>query len=240
MVKNQIMQAQPQNTAAVTRYMAGDSEVLLDFETVKRFLVTGDADKVTDKEVMTYIKLCEYNRLNPFLKEAHLIKYGNNDATMVVGKDTYIKRASRNPNYVGKKSGIIVQLPDGTMEKRDGCFYGNGEFIVGGWAEVYVKGREVPEYAAVSFNEYAGRKSDGSLNKQWSTKPATMINKVAIVHALREAFPEDLSGMYEAEEVGMDAVPETVPVEVQPMYQQYDSIPVPPPAEPDFGEIMNG
>jgi uncharacterized protein CbrC (UPF0167 family) len=35
----------------------------------------------------------------------------------------------------------------------------------------------------------------------WKTMPATMIRKVAIVQALREAFPETLSGMYSEDEI---------------------------------------
>ena len=54
----------------------------------------------------------------------------------------------------------------------------------------------------VSFDEYAGKKKDGSLNSQWSKKPATMIRKVAAVQALREAFPQSFAGMYVAEEMG--------------------------------------
>lgn len=57
----------------------------------------------------------------------------------------------------------------------------------------------------VPFDEYAGRKKDGSLNRQWSAKPATMIRKVALVQALREAFPQTFGGMYDADEVGMDS-----------------------------------
>ena len=56
----------------------------------------------------------------------------------------------------------------------------------------------------VSFDEYAGRKKDGSLNSQWSKKPATMIRKVAQVQALREAFPSNLAGLYTAEEQGQE------------------------------------
>ena len=34
--------------------------------------------------------------------------------------------------------------------------------------------------------------------------PATMIRKVALVQALREAFPSELSGMYDQSEMGVD------------------------------------
>ena len=76
-----------------------------------------------------------------------------------------------------------------------------GEAIVGGWAKVYIKDYAQPIYAAAGFDEYAGRKKDGSLNAQWASKPATMIRKVALVQALREAFPEDFEGLYAPEEI---------------------------------------
>ena len=65
----------------------------------------------------------------------------------------------------------------------------------------------------VSMDEYVGRKKDGTLNSQWSKRPATMIRKVALVQALRESFPHNVSGMYTAEEVGQ-VEPVELPVEV--------------------------
>ena len=68
----------------------------------------------------------------------------------------------------------------------------------------------------MSFDEYVGRKKDGSLNSQWSKKPATMIRKVALVQALRETFPSAFGGMYAAEEQGTEepeAYAMTPPVE---------------------------
>ena len=59
-------------------------------------------------------------------------------------------------------------------------------------------------YASVCMEEYAGRKGDGSTNGQWASKPATMIRKVALAQALREAFPEDLNGLYEPEELNVE------------------------------------
>lgn len=185
----------------VIEYESGSEKVKLSPAMIKQYLVSGGGN-VTDSEVMMFLSLCKFQHLNPFLREAYLIKFGNSPATMVVGKDVFTKRARRNPDYVGKKAGIIVQLADGNIIDREGTFYIKGvEKLLGGWCKVFIRGYEQPEYAAVSFDEYAGRKGDGSLNNQWATKPATMIRKVAIVHALREAFPEETAGMYAAEEI---------------------------------------
>ena len=92
----------------------------------------------------------------------------------------------------------------GDIEYREGMITVPGETIIGGWAEVFRKDRQHSTRVEVSFEEYAARKKDGTLNAQWSKKPATMIRKVALVQALREAFPTNLGGMYSAEEVGKE------------------------------------
>ena len=187
-------------------YDSNGEKVKLSPATVRNYLVNGGGN-VTDQEVMMYLTLCRYQHLNPFLKEVYLIKYGNSPATIVTGKDLFMKRANRNPNYAGKKAGIIVASKEnGAVTEREGTVYiPETEELIGGWAKVYIKGHTEPEYASVSFNEYAGRKSDGTLNSQWATKPATMIRKVALVQALREAFPEDFGGLYSPEEMGNSA-----------------------------------
>ena len=56
----------------------------------------------------------------------------------------------------------------------------------------------------MAIDEVIQKKGDGSPNSNWSKQPATMIEKVAKVRALREAFVEDLAGMYEAEEMNIE------------------------------------
>jgi hypothetical protein len=53
---------------------------------------------------------------------------------------------------------------------------------------------------SVSFDEVAGRKNNGELNSIWARQGATMVEKVAKVRALREAFIEEFQGMYVEEE----------------------------------------
>lgn len=187
-------------------YDSNGEKVKLSPATVRNYLVNGGGN-VTDQEIMMYLTLCRYQHLNPFLKEVYLIKYGNAPATIVTGKDLFMKRANRNPNYAGKKAGIIVaNKENGAITEREGTVYiPETEELIGGWAKVYIKGHAEPEYASVSYTEYVGRKSDGTINSQWATKPATMIRKVALVQALREAFPEDFGGLYSPEEMGNQA-----------------------------------
>ena len=40
-----------------------------------------------------FIELCKAQKLNPFIREAYLIKFGISPANIVVGKDVFVKRA---------------------------------------------------------------------------------------------------------------------------------------------------
>lgn len=181
-------------------YESNGEKVKLSPATVRNYLVSGGG-QVTDQEVMMFMTLCKYQHLNPFLREAYLIKFGTAPATLVTGKEVFTKRAKQNPDYNGKKAGIIVVDENGVVTEREGTFKLPNEEIVGGWAKVFIKGYEAPEYVSVTFDEYVGRKKDGTINEQWQKKPATMIRKVALVQALREAFPENYRGMYSPEEI---------------------------------------
>lgn len=204
-VANRLNKTQPQQKKdAIAVFQANGMEVKLTPAIVKNYLVSGDKDRVTDQEVAMFINLCKYSGLNPWLKEAYCIKYGSEPATMVTGKDAFMKRAESIPAFDGMQAGIVVTNQDGEINYREGSVKLPGEEIIGGWAEVFRKDRQHSARVEVSFEEYAARKKDGTLNAQWSKKPATMIRKVALVQALREAFPSNLGGMYAAEEVGRE------------------------------------
>lgn len=203
-VQNRLNQNLPaQKKPKEITYDANGKQVNLSVETVKNYLVSGDKDRVTNQEVVMFINLCKFSGLNPWLKEAYCIKYGTEPATMVVGKEAFQKRAESHPSFDGCESGIIVIDGDGQIEYRKGSFKLSDDEIVGGWAEVWRKDKNHSTRIEVSFDEYAGRKKDGSLNSQWGKKPGTMIRKVALVQALREAFPNSFGGMYAAEEQGV-------------------------------------
>ncbi len=200
-VKNRLA-AQSANTKVV-EYECGGQLVKLSPNIIRNYLVNGNGN-VTDQEVAMFLNLCKFQKLNPFLREAYLIKYGSQPATIVTGKEAITKRAMRSPNYAGQQAGVVVLTEDGTLENRIGSIVLEDETLVGGWAKVFVKGYEYPIEITVAFDEYVGRKSSGEINSQWSKRPATMIRKVALVQALREAFPEDLAGMYSTEEMNVD------------------------------------
>lgn len=201
----------------IVKYQTESGEVVLTPDIVKRYLVSGRPEKVTDQEVMMFLNLCKYQRLNPFIREAYLVKYSENQpASMVVGKDTLLKRAARNPNLDGMDAGVIVRKGDEIIQ-RSGTLVLDDEELVGGWAKVYRKDWKVPLEVTVNLREYRKTLPDGRPMANWATMPATMIRKVALAQALREAFPEDCSQLYAAEEmpIGDTKLDETpIPPEV--------------------------
>lgn len=188
------------DTRMLVSYKIGDAEVKLTPKIVQEYILNGSGT-ITNQEFKMFSELCKIRKLNPFLKEAYLIKYSDKTpATIVVGKDAILKRAILNPTFDGREQGVIILTENGEVIERSGSFKLPTDILVGGWAKVYRKDWSHPIYITVSFDEVAQRKSDGNLNQNWSSKGATMVEKVALVRALREAFVEDLSGMIDEDE----------------------------------------
>ena len=217
-IENSIVKKQA-NTG-VTTYEANGVQVTLSFDTVKNYLVNGGGN-VSNQELALFIGMCRANSLNPFNRDCYLIKYGSNSpAAMVTAEQVFLKRAQKNPDFDGLEAGVIlVEIETGQLIERQGTYFDpENEKLVGGWCKVYKKGKRIPSYESVNLSEYIGRKKDGQVNDQWARRPATMIRKVARVHALKEAFPSDLGGLYSPEEIedAQEIVLPEAPIQVDP------------------------
>ena len=143
-VNNSIVK-KDQKTSAITEYISNGETVRISPAMIKKYLVNGGG-QVTDEEVVMFLSLCKFQHLNPFLREAYLIKYGDRQpATMVVGKDVFLKRAKKQPEFVGLQGGVIIKVNEtGDIIDREGTFYEkDSETLVGGWAKIYIKGYQI-------------------------------------------------------------------------------------------------
>lgn len=192
-----------QNALTVSYDVLG-THVELDLQFVKSYLVRGNPDKITDQEIVFFMNTCKMQKLNPLVAgEVYCIKFGNEPAQMVVGKGAYLRRAFEHPDYLCKEDGIVVVRGDDILQKEGCCLY-PGETLLGGWCRVHFirNGKERTAFKEVQLAEY----DKGQAN--WKSKPATMINKVAISQCVREAFPKDYEGLYSEEEmIASGAIP---------------------------------
>ncbi len=187
-----------EQSALQVSYEVLGTKVELDINFVKNYLVRGRAELVTDQELVMFINTCKMQRLNPLATgEVYLIKYSKDEpAQLVVGKDAYTKRAFLNPSFLAKKDGIVV-IRGNDIVKKEGCCIYPTEKLIGGWCRVFYerRGKEREAYREVSLDEYDKKMAN------WKSKPATMINKVAISQCIRDAFPAEFEGLYSEEEL---------------------------------------
>lgn len=182
-----------------------------------RNLICPNADQ---KEVSLFLQLCKSQRLNPFVKDAYLVKYGSNPAQMITNYQVFNRRACRNENYAGIENGVVV-LRNGEIVHKDGSavYKAAGETLLGGWAKVYFKDNRKPAYAEVALDDYSTGKSN------WAKMPGVMIEKCAKAAAWRLAFPDDFQGMYVSEEM-QQAQPQQVESYAEPVQTYADPAPI--------------
>jgi phage recombination protein Bet len=178
----------------------------------------GMANNLTKGEFEQFVEIAQGFGLNPFKREIYANKYGNN-FSVIVGYETYIKRAERS----GLLSGWSVKT-DGTVN-----FQKPKESTLRAEITIHRRDFQHPFIHEVYFSEYFGTTKDGVLNKFWGSKPMTMIKKVAMAQGFRLCFSDELGGMpYTAEELNtMDAdhvVIEDKPKRTSSKYEQKKEI----------------
>lgn len=181
----------------------------LDGETLRNFV--DPKHQASPQELQTLLAIVKNRNLNPFTKEVYFIKYGNNPAQIVVSKDAFMKRAEQNQNYDGFESGVIYENEKGELKTKKGVILPRKATLIGGWCEVYRKDRSRPVYREVELSAYNTHKN------WWQKAPGQMIEKVAIVAAVRDAFSENVGGLYTADEMEQAA-----PIDVTPRETQED------------------
>ena len=191
----------------IVRYTASDgTEVKLSPAIVAKYVLTGNGE-ASDKDVFSFLAKCRARGLNPLAGDAYMTSYRNRDGStstsVIVSKDYFVRTATQQSGFDGMRAGVVVaNRKTGELTYREGSIVGkNSECLVGGWAEVYDKGRRFASRAEVSLDEYDQGRS------LWKSKPATMIRKVALVQALREAYPGAFGGIYDRDEMPEPVIP---------------------------------
>ena len=128
-VANSLTAKKQQNMEQRAEFMVAGEKIILTPQTVRDYLVSGDKERVSIQEIVMFINLCKYAGLNPWLKEAYCIKYGNEPATMVVGKEAFMKRAEKTPGFDGFEAGVIVLSGDELVYRKGTLKLPNEELV---------------------------------------------------------------------------------------------------------------
>jgi len=181
-------------------------------ETLRNTVAVG----ATLAELNMFVAFCQSTGLNPFKKEIWFIKtkgYQRRDGTMsedkvqmMTGINGFFQIANSNPNFDGMEEPVFEVGSDGLP--------------IACTVKVWRKDRRFPSVGVARWKEFFPGKTEKG-KSLWETKPFHMLAKVAKAIALREAFPQDLNGLYTEEEYR----PETVEIEAHPL----DSLPAPKP-----------
>ena len=191
----------------LVKYVAQDNqEITLSFDLAKMYLVQGKKELLTIQEFMYFSAVCKSKGLNPYKKDAYLIKYDESPAAIVTSIDYFRSRAKAQKDCQGWQCGIIVKGKDGKTRDSHGLIL-DGEELLGGWFEAQPTGWKEPFRLEVNLNGYLKKKRDGGLTEFWKEeKQPSQISKVAESQGLRRLWPDEFAKMYGEAEIQRETI----------------------------------
>lgn len=153
----------------------------------------------TDDELQLFLYQCKRTGLDPFNKQIYFRKYqGHNGKpptiTIITGIDGYRLIAERTNKSEGQV-GPFWCGPDGKWTD----VWLENDYPFAAKVGVYKTGCREPIYSVARWSEYFPTNQNEQF--MWKRMPTAQLAKCAEALALRKAFPNELSGIYSAEEM---------------------------------------
>lgn len=156
-------------------------------------------DRANDGDLSVFFHQCVRTGLDPFAKQIYMVgrwdsRANTNRYTIQTGIDGYRLIADRTGQYAGS---------DESWVEKDGRPTSSTVTV-----HKVVNGVVCNFTATAHWDEYVQTGKEGKPMGLWAKMPHRMLAKCAEALALRKAFPQDLSGLYTAEEMSQaDNVP---------------------------------
>lgn len=150
-----------------------------------------------DEDMLLFLYVAKRTGLDPLTKQIYAIyrwntKLGREAMTMQASIDGMRLVAQRTKGYAGQDDVVFDDETKKQPAKATVTVYKQ------------MGGQRVSFTASARWSEYCQTNKAGMPTGMWAKMPYLMLGKCAEALALRKAFPNELSGIYAAEEMGQD------------------------------------